>query len=104
MAKRKGKISVFIRNFFQDTSTLFWRVLTVVISLFTLFVIASSLWSIICSRIDIARLEKIKMQYQQSISADSLLLEKLKYDEHLETFARERFGMQRKEEKVFIIK
>lgn len=104
MAKKRGKIAGFISNLFTDASKLFWRILTIVVSVFTLFIIGSSVWSIILSKIEISRLEKEKAEYLQSIQQDSLLLEELKYNEHLEKFAREHYNMHRKDEKVYIIK
>lgn len=42
--------------------------------------------------------------YEQSIKSDSLLLEQIKFDEGLEEYARENYFMQRRGERVFIIK
>lgn len=41
--------------------------------------------------------------YQEAITKDSLLLEKIKFDEGLEEYARENYFMQRKGERLFII-
>ncbi len=41
--------------------------------------------------------------YQSRIEEDSLLLERIKFDEGLEEFARETYFMQRRGERVFIV-
>ncbi len=41
--------------------------------------------------------------YQERITADSLLLESIKFDEGLERYAREKYFMQRKGEQIFIL-
>lgn len=104
MAKKRGKIFTAISNMFQDATTMFWRILTIVISVFTLFIIGRSVVSIVKSRVEVHRLERQKAKHLESIAADSALIEQLKYDEYLEKFAREKFNMQRKGERVFIIK
>lgn len=41
--------------------------------------------------------------YQENIYEDSLIIERLKYDDGLEEYAREHYYMQRKGEKIYII-
>ncbi len=103
MAKKRGKIVKAVSNMFQDATTMFWRILTIVISVFTLFIIGRSAVSIVKSRVEIHRLERQKAKYLESIAADSTIIEQLKYNEYLERFAREKFNMQRKGERVYII-
>ena len=54
-------------------------------------------------RKDIAILEQERAIYRARIEQDSTLLEELKYDDNLEQFARERYRMQRRGEKVYIV-
>lgn len=51
----------------------------------------------------ISDLEKQKEYYQQRITEDSTLLERLKEDLYLEQYAREHFIMKRAGETVFLI-
>ena len=52
----------------------------------------------------IARLQREGAQYRARIVEDSTLVERLRYDDYLEEFARERFHMQRAGEKVYLLK
>ncbi len=52
---------------------------------------------------DIAILEQERAIYRARIEQDSTLLEELKYDDNLEQFASERYRMQRRGEKVYIV-
>lgn len=81
-----------------------WIAVTTVIFLFTAYVVAGNLAVIIKTQRRISRLERDKRMYQSSITADSTLIERLKYDEYLERYARERFNMQRPDEDVYIMK
>lgn len=81
----------------------FWVVLTLVILVFTLFVVGRNLMHALEIRSDIKVLEQQRETYQKSIEADSTLLEELRYDDRLEQFARERYRMQRPDEKVYIL-
>ncbi|MBQ9138323.1 MAG: septum formation initiator family protein [Alistipes sp.] len=99
----KGKKSGFFSKILGDASLLFWRIFTIVISVLTLFIILRSAWSIVGSYRNIHRLNARAEQLQRQITADSTLVEQLKYDEHLERFAREHYNMQRPDEKVYIL-
>ena len=103
MAKRV-KIGGVIGKLFEDVSLFFWRALTIVVSILTLFIIGGSVVSIIKSKRHINRLERQKREYLSKIAADSIMLEQLKSDEFLEKFARERYNMQRENEQVYKIK
>ena len=48
-------------------------------------------------------LKREKAIYEKRIAEDSILLEKLQYDEYLEQYAREHYHMQRHNEDVYII-
>ena len=81
----------------------FWITLTPAIILFTLFIIGRNLLTVIKSYRRIHLLEHEKALYEKRIAEDSILLEKLQYDEYLEQYAREHYHMQRPNEDVFII-
>lgn len=80
-----------------------WITLATIIVLFTSYVIVRNLIVFIDYRMRIHSLEKEKRTYLESIAADSALIERLKYDEYLEQYARERYRMQRPGEQVFIV-
>ncbi len=80
-----------------------WRLLTAIVILFTLFIIGRTCLIIIRTYAEIHRLNDEKEYYLQSIAEDSALIERLKYDEYLEQYARENFHMQRGNERVYIV-
>ena len=100
---KSGKIGGFFGKLFADVSLFFWRALTIVVSIITLFIIGRSVVSIIKSKHHINQLEKQKRVYLDRIAEDSIVLEQLKDDEYLEKFARERYNMQRKDERIYVI-
>lgn len=53
---------------------------------------------------EIKELEAQRDYYQQRITEDSLLLERLKQDDYLEQYAREHYLMKRDSEVVYIVK
>ena len=73
----------------------FWVVITCIIVVFTIFIVGRNLLHAI--------LEQERAIYRARIEQDSTLLEELKYDDNLEQFARERYRMQRRGEKVYIV-
>jgi len=79
------------------------RLLTAIVILFTLFIIGRTCMTIIRTYAEIHRLNAEKEYYLQSIAEDSTLIERLKYDEYLEQYARENFHMQRSNERVYIM-
>lgn len=81
----------------------FWVVITCIIVVFTIFIVGRNLLHAIEIRKDIAILEQERAIYCARIEQDSTLLEELKYDDNLEQFARERYRMQRRGEKVYIV-
>ena len=81
----------------------FWVVITCIIVVFTIFIVGRNLLHAIEIRKDIAILEQERAIYRARIEQDSTLLEELKYDDNLEQFARERYRMQRRGEKVYIV-
>lgn len=81
----------------------FWIITTSIIIVFTVFVVGRNLLHTVKIRHEIGQLEREKVHYEQRIEQDSLLLERLRYDDYLEEFARERYRMQRRGEQVYII-
>ena len=104
MARGKGKKGGFLGSMLSDASLLFWRIITIVISIITLFIIVQSAWSIILSKREINRLTRLQKSYKEQIAVDSTLLHRLQHDEYLEQYARERYNMQRTNEQVYKIK
>ena len=81
----------------------FWVILTVAIILFTLFIIGRNAITVVKVHHRIRQLNREKAVYEKRITEDSTLLEKLKYDEELEQYAREHYHMQRRNEDVYIM-
>ena len=81
----------------------FWIVLTAVAGVFSVTVIAQNMWHAHTMSRQINEMEVQQAIYRHSIAEDSTLLERLKYDEYLEQYAREQYRMHRPGEKVFII-
>ena len=70
----------------------FWIVATAVIVVFTVFVVGRN------------ALTREQSYYSEKIAQDSTLLERLKYDDYLEEYARENYHMQGRNEHVYIIR
>ena len=98
MGKKKER---FV-NFIKQLNVYSWRILTVTIFGFTLFIIGRSVWDIIRINNDIRRLNTEKQHYLQSIAEDSAAMARLRYDEYLEKYARENLNMQREGENIYI--
>lgn len=80
-----------------------WQILTAVIIVYTVALTARNLLRVIKIQSRISLLEDQKDFFQQRISEDSTLLERLNYDEYLEQYAREKFHMQRPNEYIYIL-
>ena len=80
-----------------------WQVLTAVIIIYTAMLTVRNLVRMVKIQSRISLLEDQRDFFQQRISEDSTLLERLNYDEYLEQYARERFHMQRPNEYIYII-
>lgn len=87
-----------------ELSRRFWILSTGIVVLFMLVFVGQNLLHVWELKRDIARLEEEEEQYREKITRDSTLVEQLNYDDYLEEYAREQYGMQRKEEEVFIIR
>lgn len=80
-----------------------WVALTCVVVSFTAYVVVRNLVHIFKSSRRLAALSDEGEEYQRQIEADSTLIEQLHYDDYLEEYARERFQMQRRNERVYIM-
>lgn len=80
-----------------------WIAATGIIVIVTLFVVGRNLVHAVKIKRQINALNREKAYYQSKIGQDSMLLDRLRYDDYLEEFARENFHMQRRNEHVYII-
>ena len=81
----------------------FWIVTTAIILVFTVLLVGRNLLHTVRIRRQIAVLEREKALYEERIARDSALLERLRYDDYLEEYARERYHMQRRGEHVYLL-
>ena len=82
----------------------FWIGAAMLVILLTLLAAGRNLIHALKIRGQIKELEQEKALYKEKIARDSTLIERLKEDDFLEQYAREHYHMQRKGEKVYIIK
>ena len=78
----------------------FWIVATAVIVVFTVFVVGRNALHAVKIKRQINALNRER----EKIAQDSTLLERLKYDDYLEEYARENYHMQGRNEHVYIIR
>ena len=81
----------------------FWILLTAGIVVFSVFVIGRNALHAVKIKRQINGLERQYDFYVEKIAQDSTLLEKLRYDDYLEEYAREHYHMQRRNEHVYIL-
>ncbi len=81
----------------------FWIVLTAIIVVFSVFVIGRNALHAVKIKRQISLLERQFDYYVEKIAQDSTLLERLRYDDYLEEYAREHYHMQRRDEHVYIL-
>ena len=81
----------------------FWIVLTAIIVVFSVFVIGRNALHAVKRKRQISLLERQFDYYVEKIAQDSTLLERLRYDDYLEEYAREHYHMQRRDEHVYIL-
>lgn len=82
----------------------FWIVLTAIIVVFTVFVVGRNLLHAMKIKRRINAMSREESSYRERIARDSTLLERLRYDDYLEEYARENYHMQRRDEHVYILK
>lgn len=80
-----------------------WIVLTAIIVVFTVFVVGRNLLHAVRTKRRINLLHREAGFYRERIARDSALLERLRYDDYLEEYARENYHMQRRDERVYIL-
>ena len=79
----------------------FWIVTTAIIVLFTLIFVGKNVLRAIRIKREVVQLEQEADYFKERITGDSTLVERLKYDDYLEEYAREKYGMQRPNEDVY---
>ncbi len=82
----------------------FWIVATAAIVVFTVFMVGRNALHAVKIKRQINVLTRERAYYSEKIEQDSALLERLRYDDFLEEYARENYHMQRRDEHVYIIK
>ena len=97
------KLGKRLRKAFEKGKEHIWRISVCGVVLLAVVLITPSLFLLIRTRVQIGRLNKERNRYVESMWQDSLLIERLKNDEFLEQYARERYFMQRPKEQVFIV-
>ena len=80
-----------------------WILLTAGIVVFSVFVIGRNALHAVKIKRQINGLERQYDFYIEKIAQDSTLLERLRYDDYLEEYAREHYHMQRRNEHVYIL-
>lgn len=81
----------------------FWMVATAIIILFTVFVVGRNAVHAVRIKRQIGDLNRERVHYREKIRQDSALIERLRYDDYLEEYARERYHMQRPDERVYLL-
>ncbi len=76
---------------------------SVAIMVFMVYVIGRGVIHAFSISLEIGELEKLRNEYQDDITRDSTILERLKFDDELERYARENYYMQHPNEELFII-
>lgn len=81
----------------------FWIAATAFIIVFTIFIVGRNALHALKIKRQIKVLTRERAYYQEAIERDSTLLERLRYDDYLEEYAREHYRMQRRDEHVYIM-
>ena len=82
----------------------FWIALTVVIAICTIYVSILTIRDMIVTKSQISDLDREIEVYEAKIERDSIFIENIKHNpEFMETYARERYHMQRPGETVYIL-
>ena len=81
----------------------FWIAATAAIVVFTVFMVGRNALHAVKIKLQINGLERQYDFYVEKIAQDSTLLERLRYDDYLEEYAREHYHMQRRNEHVYIL-
>lgn len=81
----------------------FWIAATAAIVVFTVFMVGRNALHAVKIKRQINQLERQYGYYVDKIAQDSTLLERLRYDDYLEEYAREHYHLQRRDEHVYIL-
>lgn len=82
----------------------FWIALTVVIAICTIYVSIFTIRDTVRMKSQIADLDKEIARYESKIKSDSIFIKNISNDpDFMESYARERYHMQRPGETVFIL-
>ena len=81
----------------------FWIAATALIIVFTVFIVGRNALHALKIKRQIKVLTREQAYYKSEIERDSTLLERLRYDDYLEEYAREHSRMQRRDEHVYIL-
>lgn len=81
----------------------FWIAATALIIVFTIFIVGRNALHALKIKRQIKVLTRESDHYRAQIERDSTLLERLRYDDYLEEYAREHYRMQRRDEHVYIL-
>ncbi|HIW64737.1 MAG TPA: septum formation initiator family protein [Candidatus Alistipes intestinipullorum] len=81
----------------------FWIAATALIIVFTVFIVGRNALHALKIKRQIKVLTREQAYYKSEIERDSTLLERLRYDDYLEEYAREHYRMQRRDEHVYIL-
>ncbi len=76
---------------------------TIAVMVFMVYVIGRNVMHAISISMQIGELQELRDEYQDDITRDSTILERLKYDDELERYARENYYMQQPNEELFIV-
>ena len=80
-----------------------WFIVTAVIFIYTAILTLRNLVTFIKTERRISEQEELRDHFLRRIHEDSTMLERLKYYEYLEQYARERYHMQRANEYIYIV-
>lgn len=81
----------------------FWIAATALIIVFTIFIVGRNALHALKIKRQINSLTRERDHYKAQIDRDSTLLERLRYDDYLEEYAREHYRMQQRDEDVYIV-
>ena len=88
----------------QKFINVFWVVLTVVIAICTVYVSILTIRDMIVTKSQISDLDREIAFYEEKIEGDSIFIHNITHDpEFMESYARERYHMQRPGETVYIL-
>lgn len=83
----------------------FWVAMTIVIAIGTIYVSIFTIRDTLRTKLQIRDLDRKIARYEAKIKSDSIFIHNISHDpEFMESYARERYHMQRPGETVYILK